>query len=42
MIELEENNKKLQMLNQKIQELGDSLWHRRLKKQIKWIRRKNN
>ena len=32
MLEFEENVKKLQSLKQKVKELGESLWHRNVRK----------
>ena len=41
MLEFEENIKKLQNLNQKVIELGESLWHRNIGKKVKTIRKSN-
>ena len=41
MIELQENSRILQVLKEKIHELGESLWHREIKKTIKKFRNKN-
>ena len=42
MLELEENSKLLQTLEQKLKDLGDSLWHRKNAKKIRRIRKTNN
>ena len=42
MLELEENLKELQNLEEKLKELGESLWHREVGKRVKRIRRTNN
>ena len=41
MLELEENEKQLQELLQKLQELGESLWHISTRKRITRIRKAN-
>ena len=42
MLELEEVIKQLQELNDKLQNLGESLWHTKLRNYIKRTRRKNH
>lgn len=42
MIELEENLKTIKSTKAKLQELGESLWHKCKAKRIKRIRRKDN
>lgn len=42
MLELEETIKLLQELNEKLQNLGESLWHTKLRNHTKRTRRKNN
>ena len=41
MIEIEENTRLLHSIKEKIKELGESLWHSRITKGAKRIRRKN-
>ena len=41
MLDLEENSKVLQSLEQKLTEIGDSLWHYKLKKTNFELRTKN-
>lgn len=42
MLELEENSKLLQTLEQKLKDLGDSLWHCKNAKKVGRIRKTNN
>lgn len=42
MLELEENTRLLQLLKEKTQELGESLWHSRVRKAISKIRKTNH
>ena len=42
MLDFEENNKKLTELKNKLQQLGDSLWHYKFRTKVKTIRRKDN
>ena len=42
MLELEENLKKLELAGKKLQDLGESLWHKKLRNKIKRIRKSNN
>jgi len=41
MLELEENSRRLELLKQKTQSLGESLWHCYIREAIKRIRKRN-
>lgn len=41
MIELEENTRLLQLIKEKIKELGESLWHYYIRKRTRKIRTRN-
>ena len=42
MQDLEEYYKLADSLTAKLKELGDSLWHYKIRARIKWIRKKNS
>ena len=42
MLELEENLKKLELAGKKLQDLGESLWHKYIRKGVKRTRKSNS
>ena len=42
MFELEENNRKLQELENKLKSLGESLWHNKIRRKVTRTRKTNN
>jgi len=41
MLDFEENKRNLQNMQSKLKELGESLWHFKIRKRIRKIRRRN-